>query len=83
MKGNKNKFNIGDLVKAQKGLFHDDTIGGYGMIVKMGNGRAAPPKWKLTYQDMEWALIRWPDGTTTKILECTEGWAQTELIARA
>ena len=80
MKGNKNKFNIGDLVKAQKGLFHDDTIGGYGMIVKMGNRLTAP--WKLT-RNLEWAFIRWPDGTTTKILECTEGWAQTEVVSRA
>ena len=78
MKDNKNKFSIGDLVKAQKGLFNDENKGGYGIILSMG--MSTPAEWRVS---KPWALIRWPDGTNTKILEHTQGWAQTDLIARA
>ena len=78
MKDNKKKFSIGDLIKAQKGLFNDENKGGYGIILEMGiYGIGIQPPTK------SWASIRWPDGTNTKILEHTQGWAQTELIARA
>jgi len=73
MKDNKKKFSIGDLIKAQKGLFNDENKGGYGIILEMGF---------LPGNKKSWALIRWPDGTNTKILECTQGWAQTDIAAR-
>ena len=73
MKDNKKKFSIGDLIKAQKGLFNDENKGGYGIILEMGI---------LLGNQKSWALIRWPDGTNTKILECTQGWAQTDIAAR-
>ena len=79
MKDNKKKFSIGDLVKAQKGLFNDETKGGYGIILEMGiYGIGIQRNLKKS-----WASIRWPDGTNTKILEHTQGWAQTEVVARA
>ena len=74
---NKNKFNIGDLVKAQKGLFNDEDKGGYGIILSMG--MSTPAEWRIS---KPWALIRWPDGTTTKIVEWSQGWAQTEVAAK-
>lgn len=78
MKDNKYKFRIGDLVKAQKGLFNDETKGGYGIILSMG--MATPTEWRIS---KPWALIRWPDGTTTRIIKYTQGWSQTEVAAKA
>lgn len=71
-----NKFNTGDLVRAYKGLFNDEDKGGYGIVIEMGQ----TGDWDIR---KPWAMIQWTDGTKTRILEYTQAWDKTELIAKA
>jgi hypothetical protein len=71
-----NKFNTGDLVRAYKGLFNDEDKGGYGIVIEMGQ----TGDWDIR---KPWAMIQWTDGTRTRILEYTQAWDKTELIAKA
>jgi|3_EtaG_2_1085321.scaffolds.fasta_scaffold52420_3 hypothetical protein len=74
-----NKFNTGDLVRAYKGLFNDEDKGGYGIVIEMGQTVS------IVDRDIRkpWAMIQWTDGTRTRILEYTQAWDKTELIAKA
>ena len=73
-----NKFNTGDLVRAYKGLFNDEDKGGYGIVIEMGQTT------DIAYKIIKpWAMIQWTDGTRTRILEYTQAWNKTELIAKA
>ena len=83
MKDNKKKFSIGDLVKAQKGLFNDENKGGYGIILEVGLIRNTQLSSTRSRISNFGALIRWPDGTNTKIFVYTQGWVQTEVVAKA
>jgi len=73
-----NKFNTGDLVRAYKGLFNDEDKGGYGIVIEMGQ----TGDWDIRKSN-PWAMIQWTDGTRTRILEYTQAWDKTELIAKA